>query len=198
MVLDEWETGDIIAQIQINNRGIRKGTTGDLDSIGSTEREEGVFVYNTTDDIPQIVMDQTNNARGNLHTLLGADSTVMSQTGITPLQVKDLDFIISDDPDDGINLGFSGNRIYVVAMLKRGSSGQATMRIRFDADATDRITMSTSSATYVRVKGFVDISAAGINLTRADGTCAHTLKVFLENDTGGQTASNEQLEVYGI
>lgn len=197
MVLDLWETGDVIAQIPANNRGIRKGTTADLDAIPANEREEGIFLYNTTDNMPQVLIDNTNNLRSNLQILLGADATEMSITGVTSTQVKDLDFIISDDPDDGINLGFAGNYINIVAMLKTNNAGNpANLRIRFDADGTDRLVLSTISTSYTRLQGSINIGPSGVNLTRTDTTCKHTLKAFLD-DGSGETATLGVFEVYG-
>jgi hypothetical protein len=198
MVLDFWETGDVIAQIPANNRGIRKGTTSDLDGIGASERELGVYTFNTTDVMPQVIVDHSNNLRSNTQMLLGADSTEMSVTGVTATQVKDLDFIISDDGLGGPNMGFAGNRINIVALLKTDNAGNnANLRIRFDASPTDELVLSTNTTGYSRLQGTIDIGPGDVNLTRTATTANHTLKAFLD-DGSGETATLGLFEVYGL
>lgn len=195
MVLDKWTTGDLIAEIQANNRGIRKGTVTELDGISAGEREDGVYFWNSTDDTPQVLANSSNNLRGNLHTLLGADTTEVSVLGIGSTKVKDLDFIISHDSVSDVNLGFGGNFLYIVAMAK-ASANNCELRIKVDGGP--ELVLDTSSTSYTRVQGVIDIGPGGQNLTKGDTTCVHTLEAFLDNSSGGSTAYLKEFEVYGL
>jgi hypothetical protein len=182
MALNKCETGDTITQILINNRGIRKGTNGEIGNETASERETGDFFFNTTYGFPQVSIDGSADDRGNLAILIGADSTEVSITGVTPTQVKDLDYIKSDE-------GFSGNQLTIVAMLKT-DVGNADLRVRTDSGGGDDLILSTNNTTFTKVTGTIDIVAKTPNTV-------HTIEFFLNDDTS-DTATLEQLEVYGI
>jgi len=187
MTLKKWTTGDTIAEISANNKGIRKGTTTDLNGIPAGSREIGDATYNETVENPQVLIDATNNERGNIKILLGADATEVTVTGTTPTQRKSIPFV------KNIN-GFSGNIITIVAEIKTSSGGTtASLRVREDGGATDRLILTTTSVTFEIKSGIIDIGAGGLNLTAG----RHTLEFFLD-DGASDTMTNRELEVYGI
>jgi len=127
MVLNKWETGDTITQIAANNRGIRKGTEAEIAGIATSENEAGDITYNTTEGFLQVqTTSGATDKRGNINTLLGADSQEVTVVGTTPVQVKDLDYI--KDP-----AGFKGNQLTIVARIKTDNAGtDAHLRVRTD------------------------------------------------------------------
>ncbi len=188
MTLKKWTTGDTIAEISANNKSIRKGTTTDLDGIPVASREIGDFTYNETNENPQVLIDATNNERGNIKILLGADANEVTVTGTTPTQRKDISFVKDVS-------GFSGNIITIVAEIKTDDAGTtATLRVREDGGPTDRLVLTTTSVSYEIKTGFIDIGAGGLNLTAG----RHTLEFFLEDGGAGDIMTNRELEVYGI
>ena len=193
MVLDQWVTGDTIAAIQINNRGLRSGSTTDLDTgipIGS--RTVGNLFYNSTTLSPQVLVVNTGNGlRGNLKILLGADSNEVTVASATPTLVKDLDVIFCDSSGPG----FSGQQITVVAMLKCPTAGTATLRLRVDGGGDETPTTGTlvlTSTSYTRVQAVFDVSAKA----RTSTDCVRSLNFYL--DASANTAFLKQLEVYGL
>ncbi len=48
MVLDNWTTGDTITVANINKRGIRRGTTAEIDSIADANLTVGDLLFDTT------------------------------------------------------------------------------------------------------------------------------------------------------
>ncbi len=184
MAINKWLTGNTITQILINNRGIRKGTNGEIGGESASERETGDFFWNTTYGLPQVQTDGSGDDRGNIAILIGADSLPVEVTGTTAVQVKDLDYIKSDE-------GFSGNQLTIVAMLKTSNGGTtAHLRIRTDSGGSDDLDLTTTSTTFVKVTGIIDITAKGAN-------AVHTIEFFLD-DGASDTATLEQTEVYGI
>ena len=189
MTLKNWTTGDIITEISANNKSVRKGTTSDLDGILLASREDGDVTYNETVQNPQIQIDATNDQRGNLKMLMAADSTVVSVTGTTPVERKNMDFVKDIS-------GFSGNIITIVAEIKTSNAGTtASLRVRENGGGTDRLILTTNSATYEIKTGIIDIRTVGGTPALADGR--HTLEFFLD-DGAGDTMDNRMLEVYGI
>ena len=183
MTLKAWITGDIITAVSANNKGIRKGTTTDLDGIGLSAREIGDISYNETVENPQTTIDATNNRRGNLKMLLGADGTEVTVTGTTATQRKDISYIKDIS-------GFSGNVITIVAELKNSVGGTtAHLRVRKDGSGSDSLDLTTNSTTYVIVSGKINIGA--------DAVGRHTLEFYLDSGAG-DTATQRDLEVYGI
>jgi len=188
MALTKWTSGDTITERQANDFAIRKGLEADLASgIPAADREIGSLLYNETLENPQVYIDAVNNERGNLKMLLGADANVVSVTGTTPTQRKDISFIKNTN-------GFSGNIITIVCELKSSDTGDlAHLRVREDGGSTDRLDLSTNSTDYVVLTGTIDIGNGGLNLSAG----RHTLEFFLDDGTG-DTVSNRELEVYGI
>jgi len=183
MVLNEWETGDTITQIAANNRGIRKGTESEIGNITTAENELGDITYNITEGFLNVqIGGGSTDTRGNLTTLIGADSTIVTGVTTSPVQVKDIDFIKCKE-------GFRGNTIVIVAMLK-ASANTAHLRVGHDSGGSGDLDLSTTSGSYVKVTGFVDI-------TGLSDDAVHTFEFFLENTTSG-IATMEQLEIYGI
>ena len=183
MVLNKWTTGDTITEIAANNRGIRKGTEAEIAAIPSASNEEGDVTWNSTEGFLNVqIGDGATDTRGNINVLLGADSTIVTGTTTSPVQVKDIDYIKCEE-------GFRGNTLTIVAMLKC-SANTAHLRVRIDGAGGDSLDLSTTSTSYVKVTGTIDI-------TGVSNDAAHTVEFFLENTTSG-TATMEQLEVYGI
>ena len=183
MALKKWTTGDTITERSANNKSVRKGLTSDLNGISVADREDGDLTYNETVENPQVQTDDTNDKRGNIKMVLGADANVVSVTGTTPTEVKNISYLKSPE-------GFSGNVITIVAELKSSDTGDfAHLRVRQDLGGSDALDLTTNSATYVTVTGKIDI--------RAQAAGRHTLEFFLDDGTG-DTADNRELEVYGI
>lgn len=185
MVLNKWSTGDTITEIAANNRGIRKGTEAEIAGIPSASNEEGDVTYNSTQGFLQV---QTGGAaidkRGNIAILLGADSTEVTNIGTTLVQVKDIDYIKCAE-------GFRGNTLTIVAMIKTDNAGTtAHLVVEKDGGPTDELDLTTTSLTYEKVTGTIDISGDSSDVV-------HTLEFFL-SDGVGDTCSLKQLEVYGI
>lgn len=183
MVLNKWTTGDTITEIAANNRGIRKGTEAELAAIPTASNEEGDITFNSTQGFPNVqIGGGATDTRGNIAILLGADSTIVTGVTTSPVQVKDIDYIKCAE-------GFRGNQLTIVAMLKT-SANTAHLRVRIDGLGTDSLDLTTTSISYVKVTGTIDVTAVTNN-------AAHTVEFFLENTTSG-TATMQQLEVYGI
>src|SRR3990172_5539000 len=124
MTLKKWSPGDTITARSANNKGVRKGITTELDAIATADREIGDHYYDETYKNPQVIIDATNNKRGNLKMILGADSNEVSVTGTTPTQRKDISYV------KDLN-GFSGNIITIIAELKTsdGTGAAANFRV---------------------------------------------------------------------
>ena len=184
MTLKKWSPGDTITARSANNKGNRKGTTSELDAIVTADRENGDLYFDETYRNLQITIDATNNKRGNLKILLGADANEVTVTGTTPTQRKDISYV------KDLN-GFSGNVITIIAELKTSDAtgGPASFRVRKDGSGSDSLILTTNSATYEIKVGTIDISA--------DAVGRHTLEFFMD-DEAGDTITNRELEVYGI
>jgi hypothetical protein len=183
MVLLKWSDGDTITERSANNKGIRKGTEAEIAAIATVDNELGDITHNSTVGFLQVQTGGgATDKRGNLNVLLGADSTIVTGTTTSPVQVKDLDYIKCAE-------GFKGNTLTIVAMLKT-SANTAHLRVRIDGSGSDSLDLSTASTSYVKVTGTIDITGVSDN-------AAHTIEFYLENTTSG-TATMEQLEVYGI
>lgn len=183
MALLAWATLDIITARSANNKGIRKGTEAEIAAIPSADRENGDYLYNTTNGfhgVPQVQLDAAADDRSNLHILLGADSNEVSEPSPTPTQVKDIDFIKDQ-------VGFSGNQIIIVARIKQSGGGTTTLSM--EVDGSPAITLpTTGSGSYVVVTGTHDISGLSAGY--------HTLEFFLSNSTN--TGDLQLLEVWGL
>jgi len=189
MVLLKWTTGDTITERSANNKGVRKGTEGELAAIASADREDGDVLWNSTNGqfgVPQIQLDATANDRSNVHILLGADSSDTTITGSTPTQVKDSDFAKDSATEFG---GFSCNQITIVARIKQTGGGTTTLIMEVDGGPTDEITLTSTSTSFELKTGFFDASglAAGY----------HTLEFFISN-SGGTSAQLQLLEIWGL
>jgi len=184
MALKKWLTGDTITERSANNKGVRKGLEADITGIAAVDKEVGDLYYNETEFCHQSLFAVTGTKRTNIRTYLAADATEVTQLGTTPTQKKNTSFI--KDPVGG----FAGNRIFIVAELKSSDTGDfAHFRVRKNLSGTDTLDLTTNSTTYVIVKGSFDISA--------DAVGRITLEFFLD-DGVGDTASNRELEVYGV
>lgn len=183
MVLIKWTTGDTITEIAANTRGVRKGTEAEIAGVPLASREDGDIFWNSTEGFPQVQTDATNDYRGNIAVLLGADSTEASVTGITPTEVKNIDYIKD-------SAGFKGNQITIVARIKTDNGGTtAHLVVEKNGGPADELDLTTTSTSYVTVTGQIDISGD------ADGV--HTLEFYLY-DGSGDTCTIKQLEVWGI
>ena len=183
MVLNKWSDGDTITEREANNHSIRKGTEAEIAAIVLADREDGDHFYNSTSEFPQVQTDGTNDKRGNIAILIGADSSETSVTGTTPTQVKALDYIKDTD-------GFKGNLLRVIARIRTTNSGTtAHLRVRTDGGGSDDLDLTTTSTSYTIVKGTIDITA------KADGY--RTIE-FFGDDGAGHTVYIEAIEVYGI
>ena len=112
MTLDKWTTGDTITEVNANKRGIRRGTTTDRDAIGASELVPGDHFYNETEQCTQVLVSESPNKWQSIRTFLGADSNEVSVLGVTPTQVKSIDWI--KEPIGG----FPGNTIFIVARIR--------------------------------------------------------------------------------
>jgi len=183
MAIKKWTSGDTITERAANNKSVRKGLTSDLDAIPAPDREDGDWYYNETVENPQVETDDANSKRGNVKFLLGADSTVVSVTGVTATQVKDISFIKDVT-------GYSGNLITIVAEIKTTNSGTAAhLRVRLDLSGSDSLDLTTTSTSFVVVTGKFSI--------RTEAAGRHTLEFFMD-DGSGDTIQNRELEIYGI
>jgi len=185
MTLDSWTTGDIITEININKRGIRRGTTTDRDALLAAELEVGDQFYNTTEQCTQLLVSETPNKWQSVRTFIGADSNEVSVLGTTPTQVKSIDWI--KEPIGG----FPGNVVFIVARIKTDDGGTtASLIVERDGGPSDELTLNTTSVTYETVVGSIDVSG--------DGDGERTLEFFLNDGGAGDTCSMKQLEVYGV
>jgi hypothetical protein len=183
MVLNKWNSGDTITEREANNHGVRKGTEAEISAILLADREDGDVFWNSTEGFPQVQTDATNDKRGNLAILLGADSTETTVTGTTPTQVKDLDYIKN-------SAGFKGNQLTIVARIKTSNAGTTGhLRVRTDGGGSDDLDLTTTSTAYEIKSGTIDITG------KADG---HRTIEFFGDDGTGHTVTIEAIEVYGI
>lgn len=183
MALLKWTAGDTITERSANNKGNRKGTEAEIAAIVVADRENGDVFYNSTTGFPQVQTDATNDKRGNLTILLGADSTEVTHVGVTLTQVKNIDYIKD-------TVGFKGNQITIVARIKTSNAGTtAHLVVEKNSGPTDELDLTTTSTSFVTVSGTIDISA--------DSDGVHTLEFFI-NDGSGDTVTFKQLEVHGI
>src|SRR3989304_1927012 len=93
MTLKKWSPGATITARSANNKGVRKGLTTDLDAIVTADREIGDICFDETYKNPVVTIDATNNKKGNLKILLGADANVVTVVGVTATQVKDISYV---------------------------------------------------------------------------------------------------------
>lgn len=184
MALNKWTAGDTISERAANNRGIRKGTEAEIAGIVSADNELGDVLYNSTEGFLQIQTGGgATDKRGNINTLIGADSTEVTVVGTTPVKVKDIDYI-----KDAV--GFKGNQLTIVARIKTSNAGStAHLRVRTDLGGSDDLDLTTTSTSFVIVKGTIDITG------KADGY--RTIEFFAD-DGAGDTITFDILEVYGI
>jgi len=185
MALKKWTTGDTITERSANKKSVRKGIEADLvtPTIPDVDAEIGDLFFNETEFCHQSVQVVSGRKRTNLRTYIAADSIETSVNSSTPAQVKDVSFVKSPVG------GFSGNRIFVVAEVKRTGGGTGTLRVRKNGGGGDEMTLTTTSATYEIKTGSFDIST--------DGNGRITLEIFLD-ESGGGTMFNQELEVYGV
>jgi len=190
MALTKWTSGDTITEREANDFGVRKGLEADLASgIAAADREDGSLLYNQTFQNPQVYIDATNNERGNLKMLLGADSQEVTVVGTTPVEKKNISFV------KDLN-GFSGNILTIVVEIKTTNGATtASVRVREDGGGTDRLILTTTSTSFEIKTGIIDIGAVGGSPALAVGR--HTLEFFLD-DGSGDTITLRELEVYGI
>jgi len=183
MALKKWTDGDVITARSANNKGIRKGTTAEVAAIAVADFEVGDVFYNESQYCLQSLYAKSANKYSNNKILLGADSTVTTITGNTATQVKDIDFV-----KDAI--GFSGNRIFVVARFKNSNNASSGyVRIRKNGGGADALALSTTSTNFTILTGSFDISAD------ADGYI--TLEVFCDSGVG-HTVTLQAIEFYGV
>lgn len=112
------------------------------------------------------------------------DEVEVQVTGTTEEQVKDLAIVI--DPTNALAL----KTLKIVARLKSTTSSQASLKIYHDGGGTPDLTLTSTSATYEEKSGTIDVSGWG--------TGRHTIEIKLVDDTVGETAYNELLEIYGV
>jgi len=184
MALKKWQTGDTITERSANNKGVRKGLEADITGISAADKELGDFYFNETEFCHQSLQAVTGTKRTNLRQFLAADANEVTVLGTTPTERKNTSFI--KQPVGG----FSGNRIFIVAEIKTSNVGTtAHFRVRKNSGGSDELDLTTTSASFVIVKGSFDISAD------ADGRI--TLEFFMDDGTG-DTVTNRELEVYGV
>jgi len=109
------------------------------------------------------------------------DETEVSVTGTTEESVKNFRMINSSTH------GFSIKKIYVIAEMKV-SAGTGSLKVYIDGATTPSLTLTTTSTSYVLVKG-------SFTVTWADDTI-HTVDIRLVNDTSTATTYNRTLEFY--
>lgn len=184
MTLKKWTTGDTITERSANNKSIRKGTTTDRDAIVAADLEIGDEFYNETEFCLQSLHAKTPDKWESKRQYLAADANEVTVTGVTATQVKDTSFVKE------VTLGFTGNRIFIVAEIKTSNVGTtASFRVRKNGGGTDELILTTTSTSFVIVAGSFDIKAD------ADGRI--TLEFFMD-DGAGDTITNRELEVTGV
>ncbi len=115
-----------------------------------------------------------------LANVLAADATEESVTGTTPIQVKDMSFII------GV---INYTQLTIEIELKTDNvSNPAHCRVRHDGLGSDDLDLTTSSLTNVILSGTIDTSAFGNG--------RHTVEFYLD-DGSGETATIRETWVYG-
>jgi len=185
MTLDKWTTGDVITEVNINKRSIRRGTTTDRDSIGGAELVVGDHFFNETEQCTQVLIQESPNKWQSIRTFIGADSNEVTVLGTTPTQVKDIDWI--KEPTGG----FPGNILFIVARIKTDDGGTtAHLIVEKDGGPTDELDFTTTSTSYETKVGTIDVSGD------ADGV--RTLEFYINDGGSGDNVSLKQLEVYGI
>jgi len=185
MTLKKAQTGDTITERFFNNKAVRKGLTSDISVIANADLELGDHFFDEDEECGQVLILKSPNKWSNTRSFIGADSNEVSQINTTPVQVKDIDWI--KEPVGG----FSGNKIFIVARLRNSNSGNnATLIVEKDGGPTDELTLTTSSTSYVTVKGTIDVSA--------DGNGLRTLEFFLNSGAAPDTAFLKQLEIWGV
>ena len=111
---------------------------------------------------------------------LAADATEESNTGTTPLQVKDMSFI------KGV---FNPSTLTVEIELKTDNvTSPAHCRVRHDGLGGDDLDLQTSSLTYAVLSGTIDVSAFTLG--------RHTIE-FLIDDGSGETVTIRETWVFG-
>ena len=184
MAIKKWSTGDTITERSANNKGIRKGTTSEIVAIVDADSEIGDIYFDETENAPKTLYQVSARKYSNIRTHLGADANEVAVVGTTPTEVKNISFI-----KETIG-GFSGNRIFIVIELKSSNAGTtAHFRVRKNGGGSDELDLTTTSLTFVVVKGSFDISA--------DSNGRITLEFFMD-DGIGDTVTNRELEVYGV
>jgi len=185
MTLDSWTTGDVITEININKRGIRRGTTTDRDAIPAGSLDVGDHFFNETEQCTQILIQESPNKWQSVRTFLGADSNEVSVMGTTPTQVKDIDWI--KEPTGG----YPGNVIFIVARIRTDDAGTtAHLIVEKDGGPTDELDLTTVNTSYETVTGTIDVAG--------DSDGLRTLEFYLNDGDAGDTMFLKQLEVYGI
>ncbi len=115
-----------------------------------------------------------------LANVLAADATEESVLGTTPVQVKDMSFII------GV---INYVQLSIEIELKTDNvTNPAHCRVRHDGLGSDDLDLTTSSTSYVILSGTIDTSAFGAG--------RHTVE-FLLDDGSGETATLRETWVYG-
>jgi len=115
-----------------------------------------------------------------LANVLAADATEESVLGTTPVQVKDMSFIIG---------AFNYALLTIEIELKTDNvTSPAHCRVRHDGGGTDDLDLSTSSTSFTILSGTIDTTAFGVG--------RHTVE-FLLDDGSGETATIRETWVYG-
>ena len=118
-----------------------------------------------------------------LANVLAADATEESVSGTTPVQVKDMSFII------GV-INYVQLTIEVEIKTSDFSIGPAICRVRHDGLGSDDLVFTTTlDDTFEIFSGTIDTSAFGNG--------RHTVEFFLEDADAGETATLRETWVYG-
>jgi len=186
MTLDSWSTGDTITELNINKRGIRRGTTTDRDGLSAAQLTPGDRFFNETEECMQTLTAEGPNKWINDRILLGADSNEVSVTGTTPTERKVMDVIIDTTT-------FGGNQINIIVRGKTDDAGTtAHIRARWDDDATGppaEVDMTTTSTAFVVLKGTLDISGEAVG--------RHTINFYMDDGGAGDTVTMDMTEIWG-
>jgi len=185
MALIEWETGDPLDQIPLNDRSVRKGTESEISAIANAENEEGSLYWNSTEGFIQVQTGGgATDKRGNLTCApIVADDTEVILVGDTITEKKNFAYFKN-------SAGNKGNQLTIIAEIKTDNAGTtAHLRIRTDFGGSDDLDLTTTSTSYTVVSGTIDITG------KADGR--RTVEIFL-SDGSGDTMSLRLIEVYAI